>query len=132
MPKKEFFKDSYPLPRDVAGRTLIRIGKKTIPEVLTKLKIEDKSILSELIDTIGHINFNTKIANIYEPLKTCYIQNNKEYLIIWKIIRVFSGINESEEFLRQIQTKTKEDRLKKKVERSLRLINSRKPSGNNR
>ena len=130
VPEKEFLKESYPLPRDIASRTLIRIGKKAIPELLTELNTEDKSILSELIDTIGHINFNTKTDNIYEPLKTCYNRNKKEDLIKWKIIRAFSGINESEEFLEQLKNKIKEIRLKKEIERSLRLIRKKKPVAN--
>jgi HEAT repeat protein len=126
VPEKEFLKDSYPLPRDIASRTLIRIGIKAIPELLPVLKINDLNILSELIDAIGHINFNAKTDNIYEPLKTCYNQNKKEDLITWKIIRAFSGIHESEAFLKQLHIEIKDHRLKKEIERSLRLIESRK------
>jgi hypothetical protein len=125
VPKKEFFKDSYPLPRDIASRTLIRIGEIAMSELLKGLETKNKSILSELIDTIGHINFNSKLENIYEPLKSCYNKNESEDLIKWKIIRAFSGINESKEFLNATLLKTKNDRLKKEAERSLRLIEKR-------
>jgi hypothetical protein len=126
VPEKEFFKNSYPLPRDIAGRTLIRIGKKAMPELLKELKTEDKRILSELIDTIGHIHFNSKLDNIYEPLKSCYKQHEKEDLIKWKIIRAFSGVNESELFLTELQDSINIDRLQKEINRSLRLIKNHK------
>ena len=126
VPEKEFLKDSYPLPRDIASRTLIRIGKKAIPALLKELETEDKNILSELIDTIGHINFNFKTENIYEPLKSCYNRNETEDLIKWKIIRAFSGINESEGFLKELYSEIKNKRLRKEVKRSLQLIEKRK------
>ncbi len=124
--KKEFLKDSYPLPRDIASRTLIRIGKKAIPELLKELETENISVLSELIDTIGHINFNSKSENIYTYLKSCYQRNETNDLIKWKIIRAFSGIHESEEFLNELYTKIKNERLKKEIERSVRLIENKK------
>ena len=126
IPEEEFLKDSYPLPRDVASRTLIRIGKKAIPELLKQLKVEDKSRLSEVIDTVGYINFNSEPEDIYELLKSCYNRNNKEDLIKWKIIRAFSGINESEDFLNNQYDEINNARLKKEIERSLRLIKKRR------
>ena len=126
IPQEEFLKDSYPLPRDIASRTLIRIGGNAIPELLKHLKVEDKSILSEVIDTIGHINFNSEPGDIYELLKSCYNRNNREDLIKWKIIRAFSGINESEDFLNNQYVEINNKRLKKEIKRSLRLIIKRK------
>ena len=125
VPQKAFLKDSYPLPRDIASRTLIRIGEKALPELLKNIKIEDKTILSELIDTIGHINFNTKVRNIYPLLKNCYHQNESDDLIKWKIIRAMSGIHESETFLEQQLNQLKNKRLKEEINRSLRLIKNR-------
>jgi hypothetical protein len=129
VPEKEFLKDSYPLPRDIASRTLIRIGRKAIPELLKELKIDNRRILSELIDTIGHINFNINVKNIYEPLKSCYKRNETDELIKWKIVRAFSGIQESEEFLNQLTSENKNQRLNKEILRSLRLIKKSKTKG---
>lgn len=126
IPEGEFLKDSYPLPRDVASRTLIRIGKIAIPELIKQLKVEDKSVLSELIDAIGYININSTAVDVYRPLKSCYYRNSTEDLIKWKIIRAFSGINESEGFLNKLYTEIDNERLKREIERSLRLIKKRK------
>jgi HEAT repeat protein len=122
VPEKEFLKDSYPLPRDIVARTLVRIGKRSIPELCSLLETKNVSVLSEVIDAIGHINFYASIENIYHPLKSCYIRNRSEDLIKWKLIRAFSGIDESEGFLIELLATTENDRLKSEIERSLRLI----------
>lgn len=122
VPKKLFLKDSYPLPRDIASRTLIRIGEIAIPELLKHLKTKDQRVLSELIDTIGHIIFYTSAKNIYALLKDCYLQNDTNDLIKWKIICAMSGINESEPFLNAQLNLLKNKRLKKEINRSLKLI----------
>lgn len=101
-PKKEFLKDSYPLPRDIASRTLIRIGAKAFPKLLQELKSKDKYVLSELIDAIGHINFNSYSSTIFKPLQFCYQQNKTDDLIKFKIIRAFSGVIESDFFFKEI------------------------------
>ena len=122
VPEKEFLKDSYTLPRDIASRTLIRIGEKAIPELLKELEIGKEGVLSELIDTIGYINFYSKVKGIFESLIFCYVLNENNDLIKWKIIRAMSGISESESFLDEQYSKTNNNRIKKEIDRSLRLI----------
>lgn len=125
VPEKDFKKDSYPLPRDIASRTLIRIGKKAIPNLLKALEIANESVLSELIDTIGHINFQSKVGGTYELLKRCYDKNTTNDLIKWKIIRAMSGIKESEKFLNDQYILLENNRLKSEISRSLRILKKR-------
>ena len=125
VPEKDFKKDSYPLPRDIVSRTLIRIGTKAIPNLLKELEIANESVLSELIDTIGHINFQSKVEGIYEFLKRCYDKNTTNDLIKWKIIRAMSGIKESEKFLNDQYTLLENKRLKSEIKRSLRILKKR-------
>lgn len=122
VPDKNFKKDSYPLPRDIAGRTLIRIGEKAIPSLLKHMHTKDTNVLSELIDTIGYISFYNNITHVFTPLKNCYNLHITDTLIIWKIIRALSGIIESKAFLKEQYVVIKEARLKLEIERSLRLI----------
>lgn len=122
VPEKEFLKDSYPLPRDIVSRTLIRIGSKAIPKLLNNLKTKNLNLLSELIDTIGHIHFNSKTENIYQPLAQCYHHYKEHSLIQWKIIRAMSGVSESESFLKEQLHQVKNIRIQKEINRSLRLL----------
>lgn len=122
IPEKPFLKDSYPLPRDIASRTLSSIGKKAMPKLLIALQKNDLQNLSELIDAIGHIHFNYKTENIFNQLKSCYYKNETNSLIKWKLIRAFSGVSESAIFLQEQYHKTDHILLKREIERSLRLI----------
>lgn len=130
VPEKEFKKDSYPLPRDIASRTLIRIGVKAIPLLVKDLKTTNEKKLSELIDVIGHIRFYNFVENIQEYLFICYSENEENELIKWKIIRAMSGIAEGESFLKTAYLKEESSTLKKEIERSLRLIEKRKNEAN--
>ncbi|MCD4770482.1 MAG: hypothetical protein K8R35_09985 [Bacteroidales bacterium] len=122
VPEKEFKKDSYPLPRDIAARTLIRIGKNALPELVKVLESGNEKQLSEAIDAIGFICFYDYKSGIYAKLKECYTQNGKNDLIRWKIIRAMSGFSESELFLQEQKRKILNKRLQKEIERSLSLI----------
>lgn len=123
VPTTEFKKDSYPLPRDIASRILVRIGRQAIPQLLAQLEIKDLNSLSELIDTIGHINFYEPVVGIYEPLKSCYHRND-EALIKWKIVRAFSGVTKSQVFLEELASQNEYECLRSEIVRSLRLLKS--------
>ncbi len=122
VPQKLFLKDSYPLPRDIVSRTLIRIGGIAIPELLKGLEVANQQALSELIDAIGYINFYAKSTGVFESLNACYFANLNNDLLKWKIIRAMSGVSESRLFLGIQYDELKDDRLKKEIERSVRLI----------
>ncbi len=126
IPEKEFKKDSYPLPRDIASRTIIRIGEKAIPKLLDNLETTNRNQLSEMIDAIGHIGFNYEVKHIYQPLKMCYDQHENDELLKWKILRAMSGIIASKSFLQKEYSILKNEWLKKEINRSLRLIEKRK------
>ncbi len=123
VPETEFKKNNYPLPRDIASRTLIRIGKNALPELIKVLNSDNKKQLSEAIDTIGFICFYDYTPNIYIKLEECYKKNNENELIKWKIIRAMSSFTESKSFLNNELTKNKI--LKKEIERSIMLIEKR-------
>lgn len=125
VPEKEFKKDNYPLPRDIASRILAHIGKIALSELLNDLEGLDIKRQSEAIDAIGFICFYDHCPNAYELLKKCYLQDSVNDLIKWKIIRAFSGFSESESFLKIEKRDLKNERLKKEVERSISLIKRR-------
>ncbi len=122
VPEKEFKKSSYPLPRDIAARTIIRIGKVALQELINVLKTNNKKQISEVIDAIGYICFYDYQTNIYYELVECYSNNIENDLIKWKILRAMSSFPESIEFLNKEKKNIKNIRLLKEIERSNKLI----------
>lgn len=126
VPQKKFKKDSYPLPRDIAARTLVRFGKDALSELMEILENGDEKQLSEAIDTIGFICFYEYKPEIYIKLKDCYLKNSKNKLIKWKIIRAMSSFPKSKTFLQEQKQRLQNKRLLQEIERSLLLIKMRK------
>jgi len=124
VPKIDFKKDNYPLPRDIASRTLIRIGAKAIPDLLKVLDSNNLIKLSEAIDTIGFICFYEPQINVFGFLIKCFDSHVDNNLIKWKIFRAMSAFPESESFLRR-QLQLINEPLQLEIERSLSLIKKR-------
>ncbi len=124
VPGSDFKKDNFPLPRDLAGRILIRIGPIAIPDLVKILGSRDLKKLSETIDTIGYICFYEYQVNVFGILKECFNHNVDNDLIKWKIFRAMSAFPESESFLRE-QQHLHNGQLKREIDRSLLLIKKR-------
>ena len=90
-------KKSYPLPRDIAGRILIRIGPKIFSE-LKKVILENKNTdqIMESIDVIGHITWNYRNYEMANVLVEYYNKIRGNEFIEWKIIRAFQSFNSKE------------------------------------
>ncbi|MBI9068597.1 MAG: HEAT repeat domain-containing protein [Salinivirgaceae bacterium] len=122
IPEKTFSKNNYPLPRDIAARTLIRFEENIIPELLPILSTKKESQLSEAIDTIGFICFYKPQPEVFEPLKNCMLANLNSEIICWKSVRAMSGFPESEAFLTEQKQEFTNPALLKEIDRSLELI----------
>ena len=122
VPQKEFKKDNYPLPRDIASRTLIRFEQVALDELKKILETKNTKQLSEAIDAIGYICFYNTKSDIYPMLKTCYLKYMQNNLIKWKIIRAMSGFIESKPFLEEQKRLIEDTRLLQEIERSLKFV----------
>jgi hypothetical protein len=125
IPEAGFKKNNYPLPRDIAGRIIVRIGIKAIPELLKVLGRGDLTKLSEAIDAIGFICFYEHQDNVCRLLIECFNRNLDNNLIQWKIFRALSAFPESEPFLKEHQQLSNE-RIRSEIERSLSLIRKKR------
>ena len=125
IPKSEFKKNSYPLPRDIVTRIIIRIGKDALPLLKKNLKSNNTIIISETIDAIGYICFYNRQEEMLLNLINCYEDYSRNELIKWKIIRALSAFTESEKFLNKEYGLIKSDRLKQEITRSKKLIKLR-------
>ncbi|MGE0076279.1 MAG: hypothetical protein AB7S48_00305 [Bacteroidales bacterium] len=128
LSNKAFEKDSYPLPRDIAARTLAHIGEKALPDLLNVLKESDSIRLSEAIDAIGYICFYSYSPSVFEKLKECYIRNASNDLVCWKIFRAMSGCPSGLQFLVEQRALCKKSILLNEIDRSIRLIEKRELS----
>ncbi|HEY1407010.1 MAG TPA: hypothetical protein VF857_10410, partial [Spirochaetota bacterium] len=80
-----FGKKSYPLPRDIAARILIRIGSDAIP-ALSRLMLQgEQAAVREGIDALGFICFYAPNENMLIDLIKCYNRFQKDDVIRWKI-----------------------------------------------
>jgi hypothetical protein len=125
VPENGFKKISYPLPRDIAGRTLIRIGSIALPELLNVLESKDMVSIPEAVDAIGFICFYNYQPGIFAVLKSCFLKNPDNDLIKWKIVRAMSAFPESETFLMKQKTILTEQKFQTEIDRSLFLIAGR-------
>jgi ribosomal protein S8 len=66
-------KKSYPLPRDIVARILIRIGPSVFPE-LKKILLENKNKIQipNAIDVVGHVTWNYNDYSLENVLKKCW------------------------------------------------------------
>jgi HEAT repeat protein len=87
IPTKTFKKWNYPLPRDIAARTITKIGINALNPILNSIGIMNKSALSEAIDALGYISFYNKNQSALPELLKLLEVFKTDDLITWKIIR---------------------------------------------
>jgi hypothetical protein len=121
-------KKSYPLPRDIIGRVLIRIGPEVFSE-LGKILLEDKNIskIPEAIDVIGHITWNYKNYEMEKTLVEYYYKHKSNEFIEWKIVRAFQSFNsvEIKAMLENIVRTHKNEIIKEEAKRSIKRIENK-------
>ena len=104
LPKKYFNKKSFPLTKDFAGRTLVKIGKVATPYLIEVLeaqeKIYDNFVKEQAIDTVGAIahKYNDHRALSSLAFLSEKYENNK--MVQWKIVRALSGFKKNENALK--------------------------------
>ncbi len=125
IPMEKFRKKNYPLPHDIAARTLGRIGPIALPDILNVLNSTDEAVISEAIDAIGYICFYNCQADVFQHLETCFYRNSHNNLVKWKIIRAMSAFPESIVFLENLQEQESNESIRNEIERSLFLVRER-------
>ena len=128
IPKTEFKKNNYPLPRDIVARIIIRIGKVALPLLTENLKSDNTQIISETIDAIGYICFYDRQDEVMFDLTNCYKYYSENELIKWKIIRALSAFPDSEKFLTNEYGLIENNRIKLEIKRSKKLITRKNAS----
>ena len=105
IPETGFYKVSYPLPRDIAARTICRLGIEAILPLENFIKLsKDNNALAQAIDAYGHIIYSNKIKCSSSILQELYEKQPKNNFLKYKITRCLSGIQDewSRSFLFEI------------------------------
>jgi HEAT repeat protein len=96
LPEKYFEKKSYPLTRDIAARTIIRIGEPAIDKLIELSTTKDNYLLSQIIDTLGGLLHATGDLRILKRLTIIFEENKQNEFLLWKTIRAFSATENKE------------------------------------
>jgi hypothetical protein len=118
-------KKSYPLPRDIVIRIIIRIGSEALPvlEDLSQNGTYEQKV--EVVDGIGHIVINYNDHRSENVLLNEYAKSNDE-LLKWKLIRTFQSFN-SKEIRKILKEERNSDNMifREEAKRSLLRIKER-------
>lgn len=99
LPQKYFNKKSYPLVRDMAARTLVKIGKPATPYLIEVMENGTDFKAQQAIDALGGIAASTgdkrALKMLIDHMERCIGDGDK--VTLWKIVRALSGFKNSEE-----------------------------------
>lgn len=121
-------KKSFPLPRDIVARIIVRIGSPALPSLREVLRSGDRTSLLEAIDAVGHIAFTTKDLSLVKDLVSIYRSEPDDELVRWKLVRSFQafGSVEVKSILREIvESDMSKAVFKAEAQRSLKRIGER-------
>ena len=124
VPSQTFKKLSYPLPRDIVIRTIVRMGKETLPLLRSTLLTASGEIVREVVDAIGHISFYSKDTESLPLLIDIVRRFPKDCVIEWKVIRALQAFpqKESIDMLNHCVTKSTNDAIRDEARRSLKIL----------
>lgn len=95
LPKHYFKKKSFPLPRDLAARTLVKIGIPALPELINTISNSQNSYIKEqALDAIGGITYKTNNQTAVDVIIQTTLENTNK-ILLWKSIRALSAFKEN-------------------------------------
>lgn len=96
LPIKYFNKKSYPLPRDIAARTLTKIGIEAIPGLTNRIVSSDGFETQQAIDALGSIVSKLNDRSPLESILLALDRYSANEMTTWKIVRALSGFKFAE------------------------------------
>ncbi len=94
LPTKGFYKNSYPLPRDIAARTLTLIGEPALPALLQSLDAKKRLAAEQAMDAIGHISRYSGNGSALPRLLHILEKKGLDERTHWKVIRTFQAFDD--------------------------------------
>ncbi len=123
-------KKSFPLPRDIVARIIIRMDPMILPKIVPVLIKGNRNQVSEAIDILGHMSFQKNEAENEALLFELLEKYKGDRLIEWKIIRAFQAFSSKrvEQLLHHVQASEKNEIFIQEAGRSLLRIAGKIPS----
>lgn len=117
-------KKSYPLPRDIVARIIIRIGPAALPFLEDILQNGVYNQQVEAIEAIGHIAFNYHVYTSEALLFQVAQENQQDEFLQWKVVRAMQSFisDAAETFLRIKLNQCENVVIIEEAKRSLRQI----------
>ncbi len=91
LPKKYFNKKSFPLARDLAARTLVKIESPAIPSLIEKITNGDQFEIQQALDAVGGIVSRTNDRRPLPILLQALADYSANEITTWKIVRTLSA-----------------------------------------
>lgn len=96
LPQKYFAKKSFPLARDMAARTLVKIETTAIPHLMAKITTGTQFEIQQALDAIGGIISRTKDFRPLPVLLHALTAYSSDEITTWKLIRTLSVFKSNE------------------------------------
>ncbi len=99
LPTKYFKKKNFPLQRDLAARTLVRVGRPALP-YLTQTITSNPDVFTkeQAVDAVGGITYKTGDQSAVDAIIETTIENINNpdnTLLLWKCVRALSGFQKN-------------------------------------
>ncbi len=120
-------KRSFPLPRDIVSRIIIRIGPAALPSLEFIVEHGSREQMLEAIDAIGHIAFTRSNYRSEAVLMRLYASSADD-MTRWKVIRAFQSFVSAdvESVLRAVLAAGGNEILEAEARRSLDRLKRRR------
>lgn len=125
VPSAVFRKKSYPLPRDIVARILIRMTpEKVIERIIKTINEETDFSINELIDVVGYISFYNEADRQFESIWDSINKYLKSDLTRYKIAFLLRGFSnkKAEEVLKDVIQHENHPIIKKELIITLKYI----------
>lgn len=124
LPTRGFYKRSFPLPRDLAARVLIRAGTPALPFLERVVQDGEPFQAREAVDAIGHIALTTMDTRSERVLITAFRSASNDPILRWKLIRAFRSFSspDTREILMDVILNDSHPELRWEAVRSLGLM----------
>lgn len=91
LPERGFNKKSFPLPRDIAARTIVKMGAPALPALEKVIINGERRQILEAMDCIGHIAFYCHNLCSLPVLLAAIVHHKDDDLVKWKIVRALQS-----------------------------------------